>query len=90
METIKIESFDKALERMIKHKHWERWGISEAEFMEYMEKKHARDANVPQVGEPAPHFEAERLDIRGKRTGEKFAFDGAGGKPVAFVFGSYT
>ncbi len=90
MEAIRIESFEQALERMIKHKHWERWGITEAEFMEYMDKKHARDANVPQVGEPAPHFEAERLDVRGKRTGEMIKFEGAGGRPVAFVFGSYT
>ena len=71
-------------------KPWERWNVSQKEFEEFYSNMMARETNVPKVGDPAPHFEAERLDAKGKRTGENFKFGGPGPRPVAFVFGSYT
>ena len=71
-------------------KPWERWNISQKEFEEFYGKMLAREKKVPKVGGPAPHFEAERLDAKGNRTGDNFKFAGQEARPVAFVFGSYT
>ena len=75
---------------MLRRKPWELWKISQKEFEEFYGKLLAREKKVPKVGDPAPHFEAERLDAKGNRTGDNFKFTGQNARPVAFVFGSYT
>ena len=72
---------------------WESWGdggISKAEFDAHMHAKQARQVHAPLVGQPAPDFAIERLDTRGKQTGEAFRLSSVFGKPIALVFGSYT
>lgn len=72
---------------------WENWGrggISKEEFEEFIAETEARQAKAPIVGEPAPDFEIERLDARGKPTGQMFRLSSVRGRPVALVFGSYT
>ena len=44
----------------------------------------------PNVGDPAPDFEAELLDPKGKRTGEYQRLSDSFGTPIGLVFGSYT
>ena len=44
----------------------------------------------PKVGDDAPDFEIERLDERGKRTGEMERLSSYFGSPIALIFGSYT
>lgn len=69
---------------------WVNWGISKEEFDNYIASKQARDAKTPPVGSKAPDFEAERLDAKGKRTGEMFKLSSTKGRPLALVMGSYT
>ena len=78
------------LERLEKQKPWERFGITRDEFMANNERRLKREEGVPSVGALAPEFKAERLDTRGRRTGETFTFNAKREKPVALVFGSYT
>ena len=66
------------------------WGISQEEFDAYKEAKAEWDKGTPAVGAEAPDFEAERLDARGRRTGEMFQLSSTRGRPVALVMGSYT
>ena len=69
---------------------WEKWHISKDEYDRYIEAKRRRDERVPRIGDIAPEFEVERLDRRGRRTGEMFRLSSTRGTPVAIVFGSYT
>ncbi len=69
---------------------WEKWHISKDEYDRYIDAKRSRDKRVPRVGTIAPDFEVERLDRKGRRTGETFRLSSTRGKPVAIVFGSYT
>ena len=80
----------KISEWMLERKPWELWNISREKFDEFYGNLLEHQKYVPNVGDPAPHFEAERLDANGNRTGESFKFTGEEGRPVAFVFGSYT
>ncbi|MAI12284.1 MAG: hypothetical protein CBD27_11745 [Rhodospirillaceae bacterium TMED167] len=75
---------------MLDRKPWEIWNVSRKKFDEFYGVLLARDKIAPKVGDPAPHFEAERLDANGNRTGAQFKFAGQEARPVAFVFGSYT
>lgn len=56
--------------KLLLGKRWERWNISQEEFEEFVSNMTAREKNVPKVGDPGPHFEAERLDTKGNRTGD--------------------
>ena len=49
-----------------------------------------REGHVPQPGQMAPDFEAERLSAEGKRTGEYFKLSSQRGRPIVLYFGSYT
>ena len=69
---------------------WLNWGISKEEFDTYMIAKAEWDKGAPEIGSEAPDFEAERLDARGRRTGEMFTLSSTRGRPVALVMGSYT
>lgn len=53
-------------------------------------KEAEREANAPQVGDPAPDFELELLSPAGDRTGDMRRLSAHRGRPVALVFGSYT
>ena len=44
----------------------------------------------PKIGENAPDFEVEKLDNKGKRTGELIKLSSYFGKPIGLIFGSYT
>ena len=50
----------------------------------------AREQQSPKPGLPAPDFNLERLDAKGKQTGEFVHVGVQMDKPVALVFGSYT
>ncbi len=69
---------------------WEWMGITEQDFKIHQAKMRAREKAVPQVGQPAPDFEIERLTATGARTGETFRLSSMLGHSVALVFGSYT
>ncbi len=69
---------------------WEWMGITEQDFKIHQAKMLAREKAVPQVGQPAPDFEIERLTATGARTGEMFRLSSMLGHKVALVFGSYT
>ncbi len=49
-----------------------------------------REKRVPQIGDPAPNFELERLTGDGKRTDQRVRLSSLRGKPVLLYFGSYT
>ena len=49
-----------------------------------------REQRVPQVGDPAPDFELERLTGDGKRSDQRVRLSSLQGKPVLLYFGSYT
>lgn len=64
--------------------------ISEQEFDRLWERQRARQAEVPQPGQPAPDFELDVLDRDSRRTGRTVRLSALRGKPVALIFGSYT
>ena len=69
---------------------WVQWGISKQEYDTYAAAKRAWDESTPAVGSMAPDFEVERLDDKGKRTGDMFQLSSTRGRPVALLMGSYT
>ena len=64
--------------------------VTEAEFDAMMAEEKSREPSVPQVGEMAPDFTAERLGEGRSRTGEYVTLSQLKGRPVALAFGSYT
>lgn len=64
--------------------------MTEPEFDAMMAAEKSREAQVPQVGEMAPDFAAERLGEGRRRTGEFVTLSALKGRPVALAFGSYT
>ena len=69
---------------------WEDWNISKEEWVHYLQERIRRDISAPKEGQLAPDFVAERLDAKGKRTGEMVALSAFFGKSIALLFGSYT
>lgn len=69
---------------------WTDWGISKDEWVEYLQGRIRRDIAAPKKGDPAPDFTVERLDGKGKRTGEMIDLSSMFGRPIALLFGSYT
>ena len=49
-----------------------------------------REKNSPTAGKKAPDFNLEKLDAKGKRTGELVRLSDNLDKPVGLIFGSYT
>ena len=64
--------------------------MTEDEFDTMMAAEKGREPNVPQVGDKAPDFTAERLGAGRARTGEYVTLSKLKGRPVALAFGSYT
>ena len=64
--------------------------MTEAEFDAMMAEEKSREPSVPQVGEMAPDFTAERLGEGRSRTGEYVTLSQLKGRPGALAFGSYT
>lgn len=64
--------------------------MTEAEFDAMMAEEKSRETLVPQVGDMAPDFTAERLGAGRSRTGEFVTLSKLKGRPVALAFGSYT
>ena len=67
-----------------------RLNISPEDYVKLKDIANEREKNVPQVGEPAPEFELERLTPDGKRSGQRVRLSSLRGKPVLLYFGSYT
>jgi len=66
-------------------------GKTRDQLRKFIEKRVLNDREkAPKVGEYAPDFEAERLDDRGKRTGETVKLSSNFGSPIGLIFGSYT
>lgn len=64
--------------------------MTEAEFDAMMAAEKGREPRVPQVGDIAPDFTAERLGAGRRRTGDFVTLSKLRGRPVALAFGSYT
>lgn len=64
--------------------------MTETEFDAMMAEEKGRESMVPQVGDTAPDFRAERLGEDRARTGEFVSLSELRGRPVALAFGSYT
>ena len=64
--------------------------MTEKEFDAMMAEEKGREPQVPQVGDAAPDFTAERLGENHSRTGEFVTLSKLRGRPVALAFGSYT
>ena len=64
--------------------------MTEAEFDAMMAEEKGREPLVPQVGDIAPDFRAERLGEGRVRTGKYVTLSSLRGRPVALAFGSYT
>ncbi|MBT6284932.1 MAG: hypothetical protein HOI96_07090 [Rhodospirillaceae bacterium] len=64
--------------------------MTEAEFDAMMAEEKSREPSVPQVGEMAPDFTAERLGEGRSRTGEYVTLSQLKGRPVALAYGSFT
>ena len=66
-------------------------GKTRDQLRSFIEKRITQDQNLsPKVGQSAPDFEAEKLDSKGKRTGEIVRLSSYFGKPIGLIFGSYT
>ena len=66
-------------------------GLTRDQLRSFIEARVIRDRDKsPKVGDDAPDFELERLDARGKRTGEMARLSSYFGSPIGLVFGSYT
>jgi len=64
--------------------------MTDDEFDRMMAEEKGRESLVPQVGDVAPNFTAERLGKGRRRTGEFVTLSKLRGRPVALAFGSYT
>lgn len=64
--------------------------MTEDEFDRMMAEEKGRESLVPQVGDVAPDFTAERLGEGRRHTGEFVTLSKLRGRPVALAFGSYT
>ena len=69
---------------------WDSLMLTRPEYEQMVMDRHERDKSAPKVGDPAPDFEIERLSSNGQRTGEMFRLSQELGRPMGFVFGSYT
>ncbi len=67
-----------------------RLNISPEDYIKVKELAEEREKRVPQIGDPAPDFELERLTDDGKRTDQRVRLSSLRGKPVLLYFGSYT
>ena len=67
-----------------------RLNISPEDYIKVKESADEREKRVPQIGDPAPDFELERLTVDGKRTDQRVRLSSLRGKPVLLYFGSYT
>ncbi len=67
-----------------------RLNISPEDYIKVKELADEREKRVPQIGDPAPDFELERLTDDGKRTDQRVRLSTLRGKPVLLYFGSYT
>ncbi len=67
-----------------------RLNISPEDYIKVKQEADERERRVPQIGDPAPDFELERLSGDGKRTGNHVRLSSLRGKPVLLYFGSYT
>ncbi len=67
-----------------------RLNISPEDYIKVKESADEREKRVPQIGDPAPDFELERLTGDGKRTDQRVRLSSLRGKPVLLYFGSYT
>jgi hypothetical protein len=64
--------------------------ISPEDYIKVKDLANEREKSVPQVGDPAPDFDLERLTADGKRTDQRVRLSSLRGKPVLLYFGSYT
>ena len=64
--------------------------MTEEQFDAMMAEEKGREPQVPQVGDMAPDFTAERLGENRSRTGQFVTLSKLRGRPVALAFGSYT
>ncbi len=69
---------------------WDELGISRSELEDILELQKQLEARAPAIGTQAPDFRLERLDIRGKASGNYESLANHRGTPVALLFGSYT
>ncbi len=67
-----------------------RLNISPENYIKVKELADEREKRVPQIGDPAPDFELERLTDDGKRTDQRVRLSSLRGQPVLLYFGSYT
>ncbi len=67
-----------------------RLNISPEDYIKVKESADEREKRVPQIGDPAPDFELERLTDDGKRTDQWVRLSSLRGKPILLYFGSYT
>ena len=67
-----------------------RLNISPEDYIKVKELADEREKRVPQIGDPAPDFQLERLTGDGKRTDQRVRLSSLRGKPVLLYFGSYT
>ena len=66
-------------------------GTTRDELRKFIEGRVIRDQEkAPRVGDNAPDFEIERLDSKGKRTGNIERLSDHFGTPIGLIFGSYT
>jgi hypothetical protein len=64
--------------------------MTKGDFDKMFADQKVRQQRVPEIGQPAPDFEAELLHADRARSGETVKLSDLRGKPVALVFGSYT
>ena len=67
-----------------------RLNISPEDYIKVKQEADERERHVPEIGDPAPDFELERISGDGKRTGDHVRLSSLRGKPVLLYFGSYT
>ncbi len=67
-----------------------RLNISPEDYIKVKALADEREKRVPQIDDPAPDFELERLTDDGKRTDQRVRLSSLRGKPVLLYFGSYT
>ena len=65
-------------------------GLASAIRLRQLAEEKGRESLVPQVGDVAPDFTAERLGEGRRHTGEFVTLSKLRGRPVALAFGSYT
>jgi hypothetical protein len=74
----------------VPEKRWANLMMERTDYESMVRERSERDATAPRVGEMAPDFSADRLDLEGKRTGDAFRLSTTRGRPVGLIFGSYT